>query len=315
MSGFQAPPLLGFDPATGLLALPWWAALVALLFVVALVAAMRGPAAAVVAGASRLALLIVVLWGAWTLSERLAEAERATERQSLEARARELQAAALAPGSALACLDAPAGQITEGCEQALFATPQSTAAAIALTSARVALLVDGARMAPRRDRGAEVVPAGLRRALELDPFGIVAHVLAAHYGCSSEKCEPLGLLRDASRVQTNLREATFDGILARHAATWAAHGTRPQGSASESTASAARAGPSPVPPGFNLPSADSIPPVSIMNPEPAPSQPSVRSFAPVEETPSGSPRRVPSGRTPSSRVQQADRPLQLTPAQ
>jgi hypothetical protein len=159
------------------------------------------------------------------------------------------------------------------------------------------------------------VPAGLRRALELDPFGVVAHVLAVHYGCSSERCEPLGLFRDASRVRNNLRQATFDSILARHAATWAAQGTRPQGSASENTASAARAGPSPVPPGFNLPSADSIPPVSIMNPEPTPSQPPVRSFAPVEETPSGSPRRVPSGRMPSSRVQQADRPLQLTPAQ
>jgi hypothetical protein len=313
MPGFQTPPIPGFDPTTGLLALPWWAALVALLFVVALVAAVRGPAAAAVAGATRLALLIVVVWAAWTLSERFAEAERATERQSLEMRAAELQAAALAPGSSLACLDGMSGPATESaCEQAVFATPQSIAAAISLTSARIALLVEGARAAPRRDRGAEAMLVGLRRALELDPFGVVAHVLTTQYGCSAEKCEPLGLLKDASRVRNNLREATFEGMLTRYAATGAGRSTRPQAAATENTA---QAGPSPVPPGFNLPSADSIPPVSIMKPEPTSPQSSVRSFAPVEEAPSGTPRRAPTARTPPSRVQQADRPLQLTPAQ
>ncbi len=61
-------------------------------------------------------------WMAWELSG---------EQRALEARAFDLVTRSMAPGSALACLDAAASSaFEEGCEKALFASPESTAAAV-----------------------------------------------------------------------------------------------------------------------------------------------------------------------------------------
>src|SRR5262245_23674994 len=50
--------------------------------------------------------------------------DTAAERRLIEARAFELSARALVPGSPLACLDSVAAEIGEGhCERAIFATP------------------------------------------------------------------------------------------------------------------------------------------------------------------------------------------------
>ena len=103
-------------------------------------------------------------WKAWEL---------AGERQALEARAFELVTRAMAPGSALACLDAVASStFEEGCEKALFATPESTAAAVSYVAAQLSLLAAGqglptarrrAIMAPRSPSCAGM-PNGMRSA-------------------------------------------------------------------------------------------------------------------------------------------------------
>src|SRR5438045_3858523 len=56
--------------------------------------------------------------------------DRAAERRQLETRLATLMASAVAPGSALGCLDGDVGEAVEGaCERSVFANPESVAAA------------------------------------------------------------------------------------------------------------------------------------------------------------------------------------------
>jgi hypothetical protein len=219
----------------------------------------------------------------------------ALERQALDARGVELLTRVAFPGSPLACLDGGAGEMVEAsCEKLLFASPETTAAAVAYVSAQLALLADYTSLL-RRTRGNE--PAALinlRRVIEADRFGLVAQVLAARDGCTPVACETLALLENASRVKANLRARPFDSHVARHAADWStdpasalasvrtSDGAAAPGSGSVADAAAAAAAPpsaispSPARPlrkDIFLPSASSIPPVSIMTAEPADSGP------------------------------------------
>src|SRR5471030_433269 len=133
-------------------------------------------------GARRLwlSIVVVVLAGiaAVSILARMAQDERGAERRALTQRSAELTAQALVPGSALACLDGTAGEAVENtCEKAVFAGPQSTAAAVAYMAARLTLLADGLAFARHSDADFPAALAGLRRAIELDRFGIAAHVL------------------------------------------------------------------------------------------------------------------------------------------
>ena len=74
--------------------------------------------------------------------------------------AHELTARAIMPGSALACLDAMAGEAVESsCEKALFATPEATAAAVSYVGAQLSLLAAGHAQAHRLDPGRETMLA------------------------------------------------------------------------------------------------------------------------------------------------------------
>jgi hypothetical protein len=205
------------------------------------------------------------------------------DRRALDARVTELTARAIAPGSALACLDAAAGAAVEGaCEKALFATPEATAAAVSYVSAQLALLADASAHAQRDSSYANLV-AQLRRAAETDRFGIVAHVLSAREGCSAQRCDAFALLGDTSHVTSNITDHTYESYVERYAANWPAASTSPLASGASPTgpvtASNATPGALPLkPPGPDVffPSADSIPPVNIMTaepPAPAPAPP------------------------------------------
>ena len=144
-----------------------------------------------------------------------------SERRALEQQAAELAARTLAPGSPLACLDALAGESVEAaCDKAIFASPASVAAATSYVAARLALLSDIAAYA---GRGSAAIEASmpLRRALETDRFGFLAHLLATRDNCTSENCKTLALLRDPSHVRANLREETFNHYLERYLLVWA----------------------------------------------------------------------------------------------
>ena len=121
----------------------------------------------------------------------------------------------------------------------------------------------------RRDQGYESQIAGLRRTIAADRYGLASQVLATRDGCTADACDAFGLVYDDKKLRANLKDRLFDITVARYAANWPTR-TRP-------LARPAQAGPA-SPPGPNVafPSAQSIPPVSIMNAEPPRRAPSAR---------------------------------------
>jgi hypothetical protein len=185
---------------------------------------------------------------------------------------------ALAPGSALSCLDGGAGETVENsCEKRVFASAESTAAAVGYMDARLKLLADAAGL---RDTGAMALLTASRRAVALDRYGVAAHVLAIRDACTADKCEAFALIDDASALKANLRAQVYDQYVSRYVAVWS------EPSAPTEKPAAVSAAPAPAPlaavtafgqtaipavkPGehWDFPSAASIPAVSIMGAEP-----------------------------------------------
>jgi hypothetical protein len=229
-------------------------------------------------------LAIVGAMLAYTLLDRSAVRDQAAERRAIEARAADLTARSLAPGSALACLDAVASVVVENaCEKPLFANPEAVAAAVAYVDARFSLLAPSVAIA-ERDPSYQPVVERLRRALEADRFGLVAHVLTTR-GCNGADCAELRLLHDPARVVANMKAHAFDAALGAHTLAWQPNGTGVAAVASAPpvsvtapplTTTGTGGAVSPGAPGattssrFDFPSANSIPAVSIMSAEPGP---------------------------------------------
>jgi hypothetical protein len=266
VEGLFSTPLVLPAPVAG--------ALAALFFVMVVLAIRRvtqGYASRIVVPVLAVAIAGVAVFA---ILERLARSERASEERALLERNSQLSLAAAAPGSVLSCLDGLAGEeIENACEKSVFADPQSVARAVGYISARLSLLADAA------GRGNPDVLAALaptRRAIELDRFGIAAHVLAIRDGCTAEKCAAFAILNDAATLKANFKVHAFDAYVARHAAAWGKGeavpenvpqafipGTPPVASAPEPLSPS-----HPLDSRYDFPSSASIPPVSIMNAEP-----------------------------------------------
>jgi hypothetical protein len=228
----------------------------------------------------------------WAFLDRGDLGNRGAERRAFEMRAEELSARVLAPGSPLACLDAVAGENVEAaCEKALFASPASVASASSYAAARLTLLASMAAYAGRGGSNIDDVLLPLRRSLEVDRFGFLAHVLAVRDGCTNQNCKALAVLRDASRVRANLSAETLDRYLEHYLVLWAA---APDGAqAPSATAQPNTQGPRKAV-SIDFPTAASIPAVSIMNPEPTgPVLPGVAAAAASNPNPQAAPSSVP----------------------
>lgn len=229
-------------------------------------------------GLIKLALAVSVAAGValsvFVVVNQMALDRDAADRRALLQRGTELTAAAAAPGSALSCLDAGAGDTVEAaCEAKVFADASTTAAAVAYVGARLALLTEAADAQP----AALKALAASRRAVELDRYGIAAHVLIARDGCTAERCAAFAWLTDPATIRANMKAQAFDQYVSRHAATWNAP---PPAGDVPAAVSAAPPAAAPVQPAavepvahpvsskYSLPSAASIPAVSIMNAEP-----------------------------------------------
>ncbi len=208
---------------------------------------------------------------AWAFLAGATVRDRDAERRALETRAAELNAQTLAPGSSLACLDALAGEKVESaCEKALFAAPATVAIASSYVAARLTLLADLIAYTGRGGAHIDSTLLPLRRALEADRFGFVAHTLAVRDGCTSENCKALALLADPSRVRANLSGQTLDRYLDHYLTAWAQPSDVPMADAASAQQSAMnQTGPlGPHKVDIDFPTAASIPAISIMNPEP-----------------------------------------------
>src|SRR5215475_5993628 len=200
--------------------------------------------------------------------DRLEMSDRTREQRALLQREAQLSVSAITSGS-LACLDGVAGeQVENSCEQSVFADAQSTARAVAYVSARLSLLADVAATA-RGDRDFLAAFAAVRRAIELDRYGIAAHVLSVRGGCNAERCAALAMFEDSAALKANLKVSAFDTYVNRYASAWSKPGAAPVANAAEPPSVA-----HPLDPKYDFPSAASIPAVSIMNAEtPPPKEP------------------------------------------
>jgi len=256
--------LLGIDTATGTLAVPiWGVGAASAVFIGAIAIAIgRAGAATVINALSRVGIVAVAVFAGWFYTQRTEQLALTAERRLLDERATALMARAIAPGSALSCLDQVAGETVEiACEKAVFASPETVAAAVSYVAAKLALLADGSDLAQRTDAALAAELAPLRAALELDRFGIVAHVLASRPDCTADKCDALMQFSDQSHVAANLRDHTFDEHITKFAANW----NDPPRAAPDRAAAAT---PVPVSPRYDFPSSQSIPAINIMVPEP-----------------------------------------------
>jgi hypothetical protein len=253
------------------------AAVLALLLGICVVAARRAGSSGV-AALFAVPALVVIAWSVWSFADQAILRQRIVERDALNARALQLAAVAMAPGSALACLDAGAGGLVEAsCEAAVFGKPENVAAATAYVEARLRLLADSLDYSRRADRSYGDTLSHLRRGIETDRYGFVAHVLATRDGCTADSCDAFALLRDPALVKANITANTLQNYVARYAARWLDQG------APVAAASSAALPPPPAPPAMmsplpvtkpiDFPSAASIPPVSIMTEPPNPAAP------------------------------------------
>jgi hypothetical protein len=266
--------MLGIDPDVGHLRF-WVASGAAALLVLACALALDWTRSRIIARCAVVGL--GVTFGAilvWAFLVGAAGRDLSVERRDLEMRATQLAAQVLAPGSPLACLDETGGENVEAaCEKALFATPATVAAASSYTLARLALLSDMAVYIKAGGDLDSVLPS-MRRALETDRFGFVAHTLALRDGCTVNRCAALALFRNPDRVRANFSAQTFDRYVDRYAALWGQPGETPVAETTLPSTGTLAAGQPPSGQGqkkvvvdIDFPTSASIPPVSIMNPE------------------------------------------------
>src|SRR3984957_15142634 len=228
---------------------------------------------------------VVVVLGAllgvamiWALLGNPMAQDHGADRRALELRAQELNLRTLAPGSALACLDAVAGEnVDAACEKALFASATTVAAATSYAAARLELLSDMAAYVKHGGRDIDGALLPLRHSLETDAYGFLAHALAVRDGCTSQNCKALEVLRDAGRGRANLNGQTLVRYLDPYLPAWAQQPDGPGPVADAATPSQPTYQPGAPGPhkmvNIDFPTAASIPPVSIMNPEPGTNPP------------------------------------------
>ncbi len=328
------PWFAGFDPASGMLTLPLWsAAFIAALFVAFCVFVLsRARRDGLFEAFSRVGLLLVGAALAWVVLDATAAGSLTAQRRALDARFSEMTARAVAPGSALACLDATAGELVEAsCEKALFASPEAAAASVTYVTAQLSLLADGSAYERRSGASYEPAMGALRHAVEADRFGIVAHVLADRDGCAAGHCEAFGLLRDANQISDNIGAHKYESYILHHASDWPQSPLSPVASnnAQAPAVTPAPAAPVPAAPpgaapaaaataktsGLFFPSSASIPPVSIMTAEPsgpAPASPdTAKPAAPAARKPAPAPS-TQTARKPANAAPSQSRPAPAT---
>lgn len=268
MWGLESLGIPGLTFANDAVSMPIWLAgvLLALVVVFLLLALLRSGFAGTLS-------FLAIAGGAIWIAIAWYDSDKANERRGIETRIAALETQALASGNAVACVDTFSGDpLDMACERTLFAAPETVAAAASYVAARLILLGEGLTYAVRRDPGFESKLDRLRSTLERDRFGLVAHVLEIGNRCTAQQCEAYRLFRDPARVRANLTDKTYQNLLTKYAGGW----TTPQnrGQAQQPTVA------TPLSSNYTLPSAASIPPVSIMTNEPAP--PATHTPAPAE---------------------------------
>ncbi|SDS03842.1 hypothetical protein [Bradyrhizobium canariense] len=230
---------------------------------------------------------------------------------------------------ALSCVDDLAGEtVLTACEKVLFGSAESAAAAVSYAASRLTQLTSFGDVATADKKMTPELQA-IRRAIERDRYGLVAYVLLTRDHCTPSECAAFRSLPDHNQIVANMDERVYDGLIARYALLWNAPAVAAGPVAAGGAVGALAALPPSVPTGrptnADFPSAASIPPVSIMSPEPgtkaAPATPSPPPRAPAATANAPSPPRQPqatasipaTAKKPAAKPRTAA-PVQITPA-
>jgi hypothetical protein len=215
---------------------------------------------------------------------------------------------------ALSCVDNLAGEtVLTACEKALFGSAEAAAAAVSYAASQITRLTAlGDVAAANRSMTPEM--QALRRAVERDRYGLMAHVLLTRDHCTPSECAAFRALTDYHQIAANMNERTYDGLISRYAPLWNAPATAPG-----PVAVLPPSMPLGKPTNAEFPTAASTPPVSIMTPEPgqatAPSAPrSPASSSPVANAPLPSPRPTPTTAHAAPALAAAKKPAAPKPA-
>jgi hypothetical protein len=180
-------------------------------------------------------------------------------------------AAATAAVPALSCLDEMAGDVVlAACEKAVFASAESTAAAVSYVASQITRLTSFGDLTTASQSMTPDLQV-LRRSIERDRFGLVAQVLQVRDHCTPTKCAVFRSLTDNHQIITNMDEHFYDRLISRYSAVWntpAVIGTAGASPAMGALAAFPPSVPTGRPTNADFPSAASTPPVSIMLPEP-----------------------------------------------
>lgn len=210
---------------------------------------------------------------------------------------------------ALACLDGLAGENVEtACEKAVFASVDSTAAAVSYAASQVSRLASYGNVAAA-DKVMTPELQALRRSVERDRYGLIAQVLTARDGCNLSVCPFFQSLTNTAQISVNMTEKTYEGFIAQYLPLWNA----PPLAAAPATTSALAPN---VPSGKVLTgdfpaSSTSIPPVNIMTPEPASPPPSATPKTAEEGVRTGTPPAA--AKKPPAQKPRAQAPASLAP--
>lgn len=204
-------------------AVPGWAIIaggLALVLLLILMFRPRGDGGSGIAVLSQLAVVAIIAGAAYFGLKQTEDSSRLLERRAIEDRAAALLAQSNQPGSVLGCLHVAAtSTLDEACEQAIFAEPQRVASAVGITADHIALLYDATLYAVKEPAFLDRFE-GLRRSLEADPYGLVAHVFAKDHKCIPDSCTRYRILKETDKVKANLTAQKFEGLLAKHKQSW-----------------------------------------------------------------------------------------------
>ena len=195
---------------------------------------------------------------------------------------------------ALSCIDDIAGEtVLAACEKALFGSADLAAAAVSYAASRVTRLTAlGDFAAANRNATPDVLT--LRRSIERDRYGLVAHVLLTRDHCTPADCAAFRSLTDHNQIVANMDERLYNSLITRYAPLWNAPAPATAGLVAALPSSLPSSMPTGKPTNAEFPSAASTPPVSIMNPEPTgPAPPAARAPVAAANAPTASPRPAP----------------------
>jgi hypothetical protein len=188
---------------------------------------------------------------------------------------------------ALSCIDDLAGEtVMTACEKVVFGSAEATAAAVSYAASRITRLTALGDAAA--NKGMTPEQQALRRSIERDRYGVMAQVLQVRDHCTASDCAIFRFLTVPQQIAANIDARLYDSLVQRYAPSWNA----PAPAAAGPVAALPASMPTGKPTNAEFPTSASIPPVSIMTPEPPPAAaaPAPRAPAAVATAPVPAPR-------------------------